>query len=166
MQLGGYFSGKLRHPLLWLLRMVLWLLSTWYGTFILCGRKSLSSQFPYFQRFSQVDVKRREEIVVNWSISYFYHIRILFRTMKFLVHLIFFTQVCILFWVKILTQKFLAVYRLCNQCSVLHMVCVLHEVKSQNQCYQNWIGHQLGKFSSQWFTGRIDRSTGSIVGLI
>ncbi|XP_078163907.1 long-chain-alcohol oxidase FAO4A-like [Carex rostrata] len=90
--LEGYFSGKLHHPLLWLLRTILWLLSTWYGTFILCGIKSLSSQFPYFQRFSQVEAKHREEIVANWSISYFYHIRMLFRAMKFLVHLIFFTQ--------------------------------------------------------------------------
>ncbi|KAJ4746346.1 Long-chain-alcohol oxidase [Rhynchospora pubera] len=90
--LGGYLSEKLRHPLLWLLRTALWLLSTWYGTFILCGIKSLSGNFPYFQRFSQVEVKHREEIVLNWSLSYFTILRMLFRAMKFLVHLIYFTQ--------------------------------------------------------------------------
>lgn len=112
MQLRGYFSGKLRHPMLWLLRTALWLLSTWYGTFILCGIKSLSSQFPYFQRFSQVEAKRREEILVNWSTSYFYHLKMLFRAMKFLVHLVFFTQVCMLVWVKILINRTILI--LCN----------------------------------------------------
>ncbi|CAL2257932.1 unnamed protein product [Prunus armeniaca] len=36
---------------------------------------------------------KREEIVLSWSLSYFYLLRMLFKTMKLLTLLVFFTQV-------------------------------------------------------------------------
>ncbi|XP_057479565.1 LOW QUALITY PROTEIN: long-chain-alcohol oxidase FAO4A [Actinidia eriantha] len=84
---------RMQHPKLWLLRLAFWMLSTWLGTFILCGRRSLSSNFPYFQKFSKVSQKKREEIVLSWSVSYFSIMRMLFLGTKFVTLLAFFTQV-------------------------------------------------------------------------
>ncbi|KAG2680068.1 hypothetical protein I3843_11G081000 [Carya illinoinensis] len=92
-RLGGFFSKRIQHPKKWMVRLALFLLSTCIGTFILCGRASLSSKFPYFQRFSQVSRQKREEIVISWSLSFFYKLRMLFRAMKFVVLYVFFTQV-------------------------------------------------------------------------
>ncbi|KAL0386644.1 UNVERIFIED_CONTAM: Long-chain-alcohol oxidase FAO4A, partial [Sesamum latifolium] len=50
-------------------RRAVWLLSTRIGTFLLCGRKSLSGNFPYFQRFSRVSQEEREKILLSWSDS-------------------------------------------------------------------------------------------------
>lgn len=93
LQLGGLISERLKHPKKWLMRLALWLLSTWIGTFILCGRGSLSTQFPYFQSFAQVSQQKREEIVVSFSLSYFHLLRMFFKTIKLLTLLVFFTQV-------------------------------------------------------------------------
>ncbi|KAI7995047.1 Long-chain-alcohol oxidase FAO4A [Camellia lanceoleosa] len=84
---------KLQHPKLFLMRLTLWLLSTWIGTLILCGRASLSSHFPYFQRFSKVSQQKREEIVYSWSVSFIYLQRMFFLSLKFLILLTFFTQI-------------------------------------------------------------------------
>ncbi|PRQ19259.1 putative long-chain-alcohol oxidase [Rosa chinensis] len=92
-RLGGLISERLEHPMKWLMRLSLWLLSTWIGTFILCGRGSLSTQFPYFRSFAQVSQQKREQIVVSWSLSYFHLLRMFFKTIKLLTLLVFFTQV-------------------------------------------------------------------------
>ncbi|BBH02685.1 Long-chain fatty alcohol dehydrogenase family protein, partial [Prunus dulcis] len=92
-RVGGLISERMKHPKLWLMRLALWFLSTWIGSFILCGRASLSSQFPYFQSFPQMSQQKREEILLSWSLSYFYLLRMLFKTMKLLTLLVFFTQV-------------------------------------------------------------------------
>lgn len=92
-QVGGLISERLKHPKLWMMRLALWFLSTWIGSFILCGRASLSSQFPYFQSFPQMSQQKREEILLSWSLSFFYLLRMLFKTMKLLTLLVFFTQV-------------------------------------------------------------------------
>eukprot|EP00261_Vitis_vinifera_P015733 XP_010644266.1 PREDICTED: long-chain-alcohol oxidase FAO4A-like [Vitis vinifera] len=90
---GGLISERLEHPKLWMIRVVLWLLSTWFGTFIICGLASMSSHFPYFQSFPQVSPHKRHEIVLSWSLSYFSLIRMLFRSLKLVTLLVFFTQV-------------------------------------------------------------------------
>ncbi|XP_034702017.1 long-chain-alcohol oxidase FAO4A [Vitis riparia] len=90
---GGLISERLEHPKLWMVRVVLWLLSTWFGTFIICGLASMSSHFPYFQSFPQVSPHKRHEIVLSWSLSYFSLIRMLFRSLKLVTLLVFFTQV-------------------------------------------------------------------------
>ncbi|KAK4435589.1 Long-chain-alcohol oxidase FAO4A [Sesamum alatum] len=86
-------GGKIQHPKMYLSSVVLWLLSTWIGTFLLCGRKSLSSSFPYFQRFSRVSQEEREQILLSWSHSRFSLLRIFFKALKILTLLQFFTQV-------------------------------------------------------------------------
>ncbi|KAK1307135.1 Long-chain-alcohol oxidase FAO4A [Acorus calamus] len=90
---GEYMVSKLQHAMLGMLRLALWLLGTWYGTVILCGTKSMSWRFPFFRRLSQLEPRRREEILLSWSFSSFYLFRLLFKGMKFLILLIHFTQV-------------------------------------------------------------------------
>ncbi|KAK1285352.1 Long-chain-alcohol oxidase FAO4A [Acorus calamus] len=90
---GEYMVSKLQHAMLGMLRLALWLMGTWYGTVIFCGTKSMSWRFPFFRRLSQVEPRRREEILLSWSFSSFYLFRLLFKGMKFLILLIHFTQV-------------------------------------------------------------------------
>ncbi|CAA7406451.1 unnamed protein product [Spirodela intermedia] len=90
---GAYICGRLQHITLDLLKLTLWFLSTWYGTFAICGMKSLSGRFPYFRRLSEVPRGRREEILLSWSSSPLRLLRLLFRSLKTLVLLIYFTQV-------------------------------------------------------------------------
>ncbi|KAI3453916.1 hypothetical protein Pfo_010579 [Paulownia fortunei] len=88
-----FLGEKVHHPKIYLAKLSLRLLSTWIGTFILCGRKSLSPNFPYFQRFSKVSSEKREQILLSWSSSCFSLLRILFVALKIFTLLIFFTQV-------------------------------------------------------------------------
>ncbi|MCD7459925.1 hypothetical protein HAX54_042340, partial [Datura stramonium] len=85
-------SNRLQHPKINLCKLALWLLSTRIGTFILCGKASLSSQFPYLQSFSKISPNKREEIVKSWATSCFKLLRILFLAVKIMVLLVFFTQ--------------------------------------------------------------------------
>ncbi|KAF9625776.1 hypothetical protein IFM89_027101 [Coptis chinensis] len=93
LHLGGFMSERLKHPALILLRLALWVLSTKIGALILCGRLSMSTHFPYLQSFSEVCIKKREKILLSWSSSYFYLLRMLFYAIKSLALFIFFTQV-------------------------------------------------------------------------
>ncbi|KAH0974412.1 hypothetical protein GBA52_016311 [Prunus armeniaca] len=52
----------------------------------------LSSTVPQDDSFPQMSQLKREEIVLSWSLSYFYLLRMLFKTMKLLTLLVFFTQ--------------------------------------------------------------------------
>lgn len=86
-------GGKVEHPKLALARLAIMLLSTWIGTFILCGRKSLSPKFPYLQKFSKLSNNKRQQILVSWNTSYFPLLRILYAALKLFTLLKFFTQV-------------------------------------------------------------------------
>lgn len=90
---AGYMSERLMRADVGLMKLALWLLSTWFGTFILCGRLSLCSHFPFFRRFSHILQHRREEILLSWSQSYWYMFRLLFKSIKFLCCLAFYTKV-------------------------------------------------------------------------
>ncbi|KAI4327907.1 hypothetical protein L6164_020316 [Bauhinia variegata] len=92
-RLGGLISGGLKHPNTGLLRFTLWVLSTWFGSLILCGLACLTTKFPFFQSFPDLPHHKRQNIVRSWSLSYFRHLRMLFKTMKLLTLLVFFTQV-------------------------------------------------------------------------
>ncbi|XP_051151601.1 long-chain-alcohol oxidase FAO4A-like [Andrographis paniculata] len=91
--LAVLLEEKLEHPKLYLSKLAVWLLSTWIGTFILCGRRSISPQFPYFKRFSELSLQQREAVLHSWSESNFYLLRILFTALKIFILLLFFTQV-------------------------------------------------------------------------
>ncbi|KAL2348759.1 hypothetical protein Fmac_002759 [Flemingia macrophylla] len=84
---------RLKHPMTWLMKFALWLLSTWFGTLILCGMACLSTKFPFIHTYPQLSTLKRQEILRSWSLSYIPHFRMLFRTIKLLTLLIFFTQV-------------------------------------------------------------------------
>lgn len=86
-------SERLKHPKLWLATLALWLLSTRIGTVILCGKASLSRNFPYLHKFSEISQGKREEIIMSWAKSWFFLFRLLFKAAKVLVPLAFFTQV-------------------------------------------------------------------------
>ncbi|KAJ7953298.1 Long-chain-alcohol oxidase [Quillaja saponaria] len=92
-RLGGLISGRLKHPKVWLMRLALWLLSTWLGTVILCGPASFSGEFPYVHSFCNLSEKKRQEIMVSWSLGFLYHMRMFIKTIKLLTLLVFFTQV-------------------------------------------------------------------------
>ncbi|KAJ0099776.1 hypothetical protein Patl1_22009 [Pistacia atlantica] len=92
-RLGGLICQRMKHPKKWLMRVSLWLLSTCIGTFILCGRFCLSSDFPYVHSFSQLSHHQREAILLSWSLSYFHLLRMFYKAIKFLTLLVFFTQV-------------------------------------------------------------------------
>ncbi|KAL5172180.1 Long-chain-alcohol oxidase FAO4A [Glycine soja] len=90
--LGILISEKLKHPSTWLLLLTLWLLSTWFGTFILCGTLSLSTKFPFFHSYPELSLLKRQKVMQSWSLSYLRPLRMFFRTIKLLTLLVFFTQ--------------------------------------------------------------------------
>ncbi|XP_008776965.2 long-chain-alcohol oxidase FAO4A-like [Phoenix dactylifera] len=92
-RIGGLLSGGMQHPAIGLLRLALWLLSTWYGTFILCGRASLSNQFPYLQKFPQVRREKQEEILLSWSRSSLRPLKMLYKCLKYLTMKEYFSQI-------------------------------------------------------------------------
>ncbi|RDX72990.1 Long-chain-alcohol oxidase FAO4A, partial [Mucuna pruriens] len=89
---GGWISEKLKHPMTGLLKLVLWLLSTWFGTLIFCGVACLSTRFPFIHSYPELSMDKRQEIMRSWSLSYIRHYKMLFRTVKLLTLLIFFSQ--------------------------------------------------------------------------
>ncbi|CAL1386681.1 unnamed protein product [Linum trigynum] len=92
-RIGRIISERLEHPKVWLVRLAFWLLSTWIGTFLFCGRKSICGRFPFFLSFPQIPLQGREQILLNWSQSYFFLLRMLFKTLKLIILLVFFSQV-------------------------------------------------------------------------
>nr|XP_007156339.1 hypothetical protein PHAVU_003G278200g [Phaseolus vulgaris]ESW28333.1 hypothetical protein PHAVU_003G278200g [Phaseolus vulgaris] len=91
--LGKLISEKVKHPSTWLLLLTLWLLSTWFGTLILCGMASVSSRFPFFHSYPEMSLLKRQRVMQSWSLSYLRPLRMFFRTIKLLTLLTFFTQV-------------------------------------------------------------------------
>ncbi|KAK7307396.1 hypothetical protein VNO77_40417 [Canavalia gladiata] len=92
-RLGGMICEKLKHPSIWLLKLVLWLLSTWIGTFIFCGMACLSTQFPFIRSYPELSLQKRQQIMQSWSLSYIRLFKMLFRTIKLFTLLTFFTQI-------------------------------------------------------------------------
>ncbi|XP_014521258.1 long-chain-alcohol oxidase FAO4A [Vigna radiata var. radiata] len=90
--LGGVICEKLKHPLTGLLKLALWGLSTWFGTLILCGMGCVSTKFPFIHSYPELSLQKRQEIMRSWSLSYIRLFRLLFRTIKLLTLLLFFTQ--------------------------------------------------------------------------
>ncbi|EPS61567.1 hypothetical protein M569_13229, partial [Genlisea aurea] len=92
-QVAILMGHKIRHRRLFLAPLALWVLSTAIGTWVLCGRKSLSRRFPYLQKFSRVSTENRKEIMHSWANSHFFVLRLLFNALKIFITLIFFSQV-------------------------------------------------------------------------
>jgi long-chain-alcohol oxidase len=107
-QLGGIISEKLIHPMTWLLHLVLWFLSTWIGTIILCGMGCLSTKFPFIHTFPDLPLHKRQQILQTMSLSFFRLLRMFFKTIKILTLREFFTQVrnIFIFYIKYTIVQF------------------------------------------------------------
>ncbi|XP_078440389.1 long-chain-alcohol oxidase FAO4A-like [Wolffia australiana] len=81
-QVAGLVCKERLHPALPLLRLALWLLSTRYGTLLLCGTGGLTANLPFFHKFSDLDELRREKIPFKLSRSCFGLKRLLFRALQ------------------------------------------------------------------------------------
>ncbi|WCJ29007.1 Long-chain-alcohol oxidase FAO4A [Euphorbia peplus] len=92
-QLGGLISRRMKHPKIWLMRLTLWVLSTWIGSLFLCGFASISPNFPYLLSFSQLSLHQRQKVLHNWSLSFVPILRMFFKSVKLLTLLVFFSQV-------------------------------------------------------------------------
>lgn len=112
MQVGGLISERLKHPMTWLLKVALWLLSTWFGTLVFCGIACLSTHFPFIHTYPHLPLHKRQHILQSWSLSYFRLLRTFFRTIKLLTLLVFFTQVIIILLLKLI-MKHLMSLQLC-----------------------------------------------------
>ncbi|KAJ6704154.1 LONG-CHAIN-ALCOHOL OXIDASE [Salix viminalis] len=77
-----------------LVRLVLWLLSTRLGTFFLCGSLCFGEKWPYLKIFSSISLDKREKVLQKW----FKHrvltpIRTAFVYVKILILFVFFSRV-------------------------------------------------------------------------
>ncbi|KAF6156213.1 hypothetical protein GIB67_030216 [Kingdonia uniflora] len=75
-----------------LVRLVLILLSTRLGTLLLCGLLCFGSSFPFVNKFSDISLEKREEVLKRWSRKkYLRHLKIVFGTIKMLFCLVYFS---------------------------------------------------------------------------
>ncbi|KAK7405067.1 hypothetical protein VNO78_06249 [Psophocarpus tetragonolobus] len=77
-----------------LIRVVLWLLATRLGTFLLCGFSCLGEKWPYINNFSNISLEKREKIMQKWLKNRFLTpIRLAFAYIKVLCLFVFFSWV-------------------------------------------------------------------------
>jgi long-chain-alcohol oxidase len=107
-QAAGLICSKLNSDLVMLVKLVLWLLSTRMGTFLLCGKASLCwkrrkdrwsgygvAAFSCTARtFAEIPLKERERILLEvWSYSEKETLRRLFNAFKIFSCFCYFTKV-------------------------------------------------------------------------
>ncbi|KAI5069285.1 hypothetical protein GOP47_0015586 [Adiantum capillus-veneris] len=91
---AGLIENKLNPDSLRLARVVLWLLSTRMGTYLLCGRKSLCAKPPFFRSFTEIPFPERERLLVKaWSHSPYVFFRVVFDAFKIFAAYSFFSKV-------------------------------------------------------------------------
>ncbi|KAL8104875.1 hypothetical protein AgCh_028879 [Apium graveolens] len=74
-------------------RLVVRILSTRLGTFLLCGFSCVGDRWPYFNNFSSLSLEKREQVVQKWYKNWLLTpIRLGFIFIKFLSLLTFFSQ--------------------------------------------------------------------------
>ncbi|KAL5225286.1 hypothetical protein ABZP36_011925 [Zizania latifolia] len=74
--------------------VVLWVLSTRVGTLLLCGRQSLTVEFPFVRRFADMPAPRREAALQRWSSArWLFPLRLAFGIVKILCHYVFYSTV-------------------------------------------------------------------------
>ncbi|XP_010934290.2 long-chain-alcohol oxidase FAO2 [Elaeis guineensis] len=74
-----------------LVKLVLWLLATKLGTLVLCGSLSLCGEFPFINKFSDMSVEKREEVLKRWNKeNIFIPLRMVFVMVKvFCLHIFY-----------------------------------------------------------------------------
>ncbi|KAM0949323.1 putative long-chain-alcohol oxidase [Dioscorea sansibarensis] len=76
-----------------LVKLVLWLLSTRLGTLVLCGTLSLHRGFPFINKFSDMSLDKREEVLKRWTKGKcFKTLRIVFLMVKIICFFVFFSM--------------------------------------------------------------------------
>ncbi|CAO2820078.1 unnamed protein product [Amaranthus hypochondriacus] len=90
--LGKMISNRLQHHV-FLVRLLLFVLSTRIGTFVLGGKLSLSPSFPFLLKFSELPLHKRQQLALSLYSSWFLLIRMGFFGFKSLILLAFFSQV-------------------------------------------------------------------------
>ncbi|RCV42536.1 hypothetical protein SETIT_9G224400v2 [Setaria italica] len=86
-------TGCAREAML-LVRVILWMLSTKVGTFVLCGWLCVSSRFPYVFKFADMPLERREEVLKWWSKTrWLFPLKVTFVLVKILSHYSFYTTI-------------------------------------------------------------------------
>ncbi|KAL2328003.1 hypothetical protein Fmac_021430 [Flemingia macrophylla] len=77
-----------------LIRVVLWLLATRLGTFMLCGFLCLGEKWPFINNFSNISLEKREKVMQKWLNHRFLSpIRLAFAYIKVLCLFVFFSWV-------------------------------------------------------------------------
>lgn len=91
--LGRLISQRLRHHVV-LIRILLFMLSTRLGTFIFGGgTRSISYRFPFFLKFSELPLEKRQQFILALASHWFFLFRMAFFGVKLLILIAFFTQV-------------------------------------------------------------------------
>lgn len=91
---AGLMHSKLKPDLLKVAGVVLWLLSTRVGTYLLFGRGSLCGKPPFLRSFSEIPLPQRENLLVSaWSHSPYLFFRTVFNAFKIFAGYSFFTKV-------------------------------------------------------------------------
>ncbi|KAH9311153.1 hypothetical protein KI387_026188 [Taxus chinensis] len=75
-------KNVLKPEALKILKTILWLLSTSLGTFLLAGRQSLATNFPFVQKFGDLPGEKREKVLLDWSVSSLSLFRTIFKAFK------------------------------------------------------------------------------------
>ncbi|KAL3812454.1 hypothetical protein ACJIZ3_013722 [Penstemon smallii] len=74
--------------------VLLKVLSTRVGTFLICGSLCFGEKWPYLNKFSEISLEKREKVVQKWFKNWLLTpVRLAFVFLKFLVMFVFFTQV-------------------------------------------------------------------------
>ncbi|CAA7390514.1 unnamed protein product [Spirodela intermedia] len=77
----------------YLMKAVLWALSTRLGTLTLCRLVCLSGEFPFVHRFSELPLRKREKLLQRWSRETFFRpLRLVFLLVKILALYNFFSR--------------------------------------------------------------------------
>ncbi|XP_031259797.1 long-chain-alcohol oxidase FAO1-like [Pistacia vera] len=81
-----------------LIRVILMILSTKLGTFLLCGSLCLSKKWPFINRFSCMSFENREKVLQKWFKHWFLTpVRVAFMYIKALCLFVFLSRVILLF---------------------------------------------------------------------
>ncbi|KAL1340235.1 hypothetical protein AAHE18_U103600 [Arachis hypogaea] len=76
-----------------LLRLILWMLATRFGTLLLGGSLCLNGKWPFINKFSDMSLDNREKVLQKWFKHRFLTpVRIVFLYIKVLCFIIFFSQ--------------------------------------------------------------------------
>ena len=126
LKLGKMISQRLRHHV-FLIRLMLFMLSTRLGTFIFGGgSRNWSPRFPFVLKFSELSLERRQQFVLYLSTSWFLLFRMGFFGIKLLILLAFFSKVPIYF------SYFIIYWSLVWYVHISHiiysLVCYVHNV--------------------------------------